>query len=146
MSKLDATLLLGKVRETNPEHRILGVHSEVTARRSRGRKKTGRETERRMEKRREWREREGYETRMKEERTEREQVLNTEKEAQDAEAPGTVWEHRVHQGLARPPPQSNIRRISRKLSASNTREPGRCAPSVWCQLGCDDDLASRSAH
>lgn len=57
MSKLDATLLLGKVRNTNPEHSMLGVHSDVTARRK-GRKENGRETEGRMEKRIEWKERE----------------------------------------------------------------------------------------
>lgn len=31
VNKLDATLLLGKMRETNPEHSTLGVHSDVTA-------------------------------------------------------------------------------------------------------------------
>lgn len=33
MSKLDATLLLGKVRERNPEQSMLGIHSDITARR-----------------------------------------------------------------------------------------------------------------
>lgn len=56
-----------------------------------------------MEKSLEWKDRGGNGARMKEERTERGQVLNKEKKAQEAEAPATVWEHRLHQGLAQPP-------------------------------------------
>lgn len=55
-----------------------------------GGKENGRETEGRMEKSIEWRERGGDGARMKKERTERGQVLNKEKDAREAEAPGTV--------------------------------------------------------
>jgi hypothetical protein len=65
-----------------------------------GGKENGRETEGRMERSIEWRERGIDGARTKKERTERGQVLNKENDAREAETPGTVWEHTLHQGLA----------------------------------------------